>query len=239
MEDVRWTTVGRIAGWAAVAMLALVPLQLLAYVLSPPPTTVVGWFELFERDRLIALVDLDLLLLVDYVLAGFVFLGLWVAMRRAQPQAMAVMLGLELLAIAAYISSAPAIEMMTLAEAYASASSDARREQLLAAGESTLASWTGTAFVTGYLLSAIATLVASIAMLRSHAFSRTTGLVGVVYGALNLVPASAGTLGLVLSLCSLIPMIAWLALVARRLLRTSRDDGRRVGAGRLAFGGQP
>jgi hypothetical protein len=111
---------------------------------------------------------------------------------------------------------------MSLAEQYATGATDARREQLLAAGEATLASWTGTAFVTSYLLSAIATLVASIAMLRSHAFSRTTGILGVVYGALNLVPANAGMLGLVLSMCSLIPMLAWLALVARRLLRTSR-----------------
>jgi hypothetical protein len=238
MNDIRWNTVARLGGWAAVAMLALVPLQVLVYAVSPPPTSVVGWFELFDRNPLLALVDLDILLLVDYLLAGFVFLGLWVAMRETHPQAMAVMLGLELVAIAAYIASSPAIEMMSLAEEYAIAASDARRELLLAAGESTLASWTGTAFVTSYLLAAVATLVASIAMLRSQVFSRTTAILGVVYGALNLVPANAGTLGLVLSLCSLIPMIAWLALVARRLLRLSRAARRPIPAGPIAFEGQ-
>lgn len=229
--------VARIAGWAAIAMLALIPLQLVAYVVAPPPTTVAGWYELFERDRLLALVDLDLLLLVDYLLAGLVFLGLWVAMRRVHPEAMAIMLGLELLAVAAYIASNPAIEMMSLADQYASATTDARRAQLLAAGDATLASWTGTAFVTSYLLSAIATLVASVAMLRSRVFSRATGTIGVVYGVLNLVPASAGTLGLVFSLASLIPMIAWLALIARRLLRAARTSSPSVTTGGLAFQG--
>ena len=237
MDETRWSTVARIAGWAAIAMLALVPLQVLAYVVSPPPTSVAGWFDLFERNRLLALVELDILLLVDFFLAGLVFLGIWVAMRSAHPQAMALMLGLQLLAIAAYVASNPALEMLTLAEQHASAASDARREQLLAAGEATMATWTGTAFVTSYLLSAIATLVASITMLRSHAFSRATGIIGVVYGALSLVPSNAGTLGLVLSLASLAPMIAWLALVGRRLLRTSPAAGRPVPAARLAFEG--
>jgi hypothetical protein len=72
-------------------------------------------------------------------------------------------------------------------------------------------------------------------MLRSRVFGRVVGAIGVVYGALNLVPANAGTLGLVLSLCSLIPMIAWLALVARRLLRASRATRESVATGGFAF----
>jgi hypothetical protein len=237
MDHSRWRTLARIGGWAAVAMLALVPLQLLAYVLSPPPTSVVGWFELFERNRLLALVELDLLLLVDFVLAGFVFLGLWIAMRRTCPEAMAVMLGLELVAIATYIASNPSVEMMSLSDQFAAAASDGRRDQLIAAGEATLASWTGTAFVTSYLLAAMATLVASFAMLRSHAFTRTTAILGIVYGGLNLVPPNAGTLGLVLSLCSLIPMIAWLALVARQLVRRPGPATPALTTGRLVFEG--
>ena len=42
-------------------------------------------------------------------------------------------------------------------------------------------------------------LIGSAAMLQTHAFSRATGIVGVIYGALNLVPSSAGALGLVLA----------------------------------------
>ena len=219
MDEDRWIPVARLGGWAAVAMLVLIPLQLVAYVLVPPPTTVTAWFELFERHRLLALIDLDLLLLVDELLAGLVFAGLWVALRRSHPVAAAVMLVLELVAIAAYIPSNPAFDLMSLAAQHADAPTAARREQLRAAGDAVLAAWTGTAFVTSYLLSASATIVASIAMLRARGFGRAVGTIGLVYGALNLVPANAGTVGLVLSLASLLPMIAWLASIARVLLR--------------------
>jgi hypothetical protein len=94
-----------------------------------------------------------------------------------------------------------------------------RREQLVAAGEAAMASWTGTAFVASYILSAVATIVGSVVMLRTRTFSRTLGVVGLVYGVLNLVPASAGTLGLIMSLAGLVPMLVWLALVTRGLLR--------------------
>jgi hypothetical protein len=239
MDETRWDNLPRIGGWAAVVMLALIPLQILVYAVSPPPTSVVGWYELFEQNRLLALVDLDLLLLVDYLLAGFVFVALWVVMRRTHPEAAAIMLGLEALAIAAYIASNPAIEMMSLADQYAAAATDVRRGQLVAAGESTLVAWTGTAFVTSYLLSAIATLIASVVMVRSRVFSRATGIIGIIYGVLNLVPSNAGTLGLVLSLGSLIPMVGWLALIARRLIRTQPAGASATSTSRLAFAGRP
>jgi hypothetical protein len=219
-----WRTVERVGAWAAIAIVALVPLQLVVFVTSPPPESVPAWFELFERNRGVALVDLDLVLLVDYLLAGLVFFGLWAAMRSASPAASAVMLVLELLAIATYVASNPAIEMMSLADQYADAATEARREQLVAAGEATMASWTGTAFVTSYILSAVAALIGSVVMLRTRVFSRATGLVGVVYGVLNLVPSNAGKLGLALSLAALIPMLVWLVLIARgRPSRTSES----------------
>jgi hypothetical protein len=87
-----------------------------------------------------------------------------------------------------------------------------------------MASWTGTAFVTSYILSAVAALIGSVVMLRTRVFSRATGLVGVVYGVLNLVPSNAGMLGLALSLAALIPMLVWLVLIARgRPSRTSES----------------
>ena len=233
----------RIGAWAAIAIVALVPVQVVVYAMSPPPNTVIGWFELFERNRVVALFDLDLVLLIDFLLAGLMFFGLWLAMRGASPLATGVMLVLELLAIAMYVASNPAIEMMSLADQYAVASTHARREQLVAAGEAVMASWTGTAFVTSYILSALAALIGSVVMLRTRTFSRATGVVGVVYGALNLVPSNAGTFGLVLSLLSLIPMLVWLVLIARGLARVSptaafdrgADNPSMAPASRLAF----
>lgn len=61
--------------------------------------------------------------------------------------------------------------------------------------------------------------------LRSTVFSRLTAWVGLVFGVLSLVPASAGTIGIAFSLLSLIPMWMWLVLVARRLLQLARSGG--------------
>jgi hypothetical protein len=202
-------------------MLALVPIQLVVFAVFPPPDSVSGWYELFGRNRLVALVDLDALLLVDYLLAGLVFVALWVTLRPSAPAAANTMLVLELIAITTYIASNPAVEMMSLADRYSTAATDLQRQQILAAGEATIVTWTGTAFVMSYLLSAVATLLGSIVMLRTHAFTRTTGVVGIIYGVLNLVPSSAGTPGLVLSIASLLPMLVWLVLVARRLLSSA------------------
>jgi hypothetical protein len=90
---------------------------------------------------------------------------------------------------------------------------------LLAAGQALLVTWQGTAFAVGYILSGAALLIISVVMRRSTTFSKVTGYVGIVAGAAALVPANAGTVGLVLSLVSLVPLVVWLALVARQLFQ--------------------
>jgi hypothetical protein len=89
----------------------------------------------------------------------------------------------------------------------------------IAAGQTLLTTYSGTAFAVGYFLSGLAMLVVSTVMLRGKVFSRLTGLAGVLAGVTGLVPASFGTLGFVLSFISLLPLVVWLALVGQRFLR--------------------
>ena len=86
-----------------------------------------------------------------------------------------------------------------------------------------LVTWQGTAFNVSYILSAVALLIVSAVMLRSHLFSKFTAYVGIVAGVLMLVPPTAGMLGLVLSLLSLIPTALWLMLIARRLFQLAKE----------------
>ncbi len=81
-----------------------------------------------------------------------------------------------------------------------------------------LATWQGSAFDVSYVLSAPAVLIVSAVMLRSHLFSKVTGYVGLSAGVLMLVPPTAGMIGVVFSLLSLVPLVVWLILIARRLL---------------------
>jgi hypothetical protein len=56
----------------------------------------------------VGLLNMDLLLAVDYMFLGVVFLALYAALRRASPSAMAIALALELVAVAIYFASTAA-----------------------------------------------------------------------------------------------------------------------------------
>jgi hypothetical protein len=155
MDD-SWRSVFKIGGAAAVTVLALMPVQMVVYIVWPPPDTVTGWFTLLQDKPLVGLLDLDLLLLVDYILLGIVFVALWVKLREVDQSAMTIALFLETLAVASYFASTAAFEMLALSNHYAAAPTNAERAASMAAGHSMMATWEGTAFNTSYILSAIA-----------------------------------------------------------------------------------
>jgi len=187
-----------------------------------PPSSVIGWFTLFQDNALVGLLDMDLLLIVDYLLLIGVFSALWASLRRANESLMAIALILQVVATATYLASTVAFEMLSLSNQYATATTEVERSILLAAGQAMLVTWQGTAFDVSYILSALATLIVSAVMLRSphHLFSKVTGYVGLSAGVLMLVPPTAGMIGVVFSLLSLVPLVVWLTLIARRLLRS-------------------
>jgi hypothetical protein len=219
-----WHSLYRVAGAAALLMAVFIPVQIAVFVVSPPPSTVLGWFTLFQQNRLMGLLDMDLLLIVDQALMGLLLLALYVLLRRASPSAMLVALAAALVGIAAYFASATAFNMLTLSDQYAAAASDAERTALLAVGQTMMSIWTGTAFDVGYVLEGASMLIISVVMLRSGLFGRVTAWVGIVLGVLSLLPPTAGTLGMIFALGSLIPLEIWDILVARRLFQLAGSE---------------
>lgn len=76
-----WKYLRKIGGIAALAIVVLIPLQIVVFFLWPPPITVIGWFSLFQQEPLIGLIDMDLLLIADYVFMLIVVLSLWAILR--------------------------------------------------------------------------------------------------------------------------------------------------------------
>jgi hypothetical protein len=226
-----WQSLHRVGGAAALAILALMPIQMVVFFIWPPPNTVIGWFTLFQDNALVGLIDMDLLLIVDYILMLMVFLALWASLRRANESLMIIALTLQIVAVATYFASTTACEMLSLSNQYATATTDLERSIFLAAGHTMLATWQGTAFDISYVLGAVALLIVSAVMLWSrhhhyyYLFSKATGYTGMFAGVLALVPASAGMIGLFLSLMSLVPTAIWLVLIARRLLQPRSLEG--------------
>lgn len=225
--EARWRALYVTAGVAALIIALLIPLQVVAYLVWPPPLegSAREWFALFQSNRLIGLLSLDLLLMIDYALIVFTLLALYIALRDISPSIMLIAVVFNLLAIAIYFASSTAIEMMTLSSRYAAAASEAERAVFLAAGEGLMATYTGTAFHAGYIVASLAGIVIPLVMLRSPHFSKLTAYMGILGNTVGLglyVPV----VGLWLSVFSVVFLEVWYILLGLRLLQMGRASQR-------------
>lgn len=177
-----WSTLYRLAGAAALVVVALVPIGALVYVIWPPPSTVAGWFAQYHSNPIIGLLNQDLLMMIDQAILIVLFLGLFIALRRSNPSLMTIAVALGLMGTAIYFASNTGFNMLSLSNQYATATTEAERVGLIGAGQAMMATYQGTAFNVGYVMQGVADLLIAIVMLRSAVFSRATAWVGIVYG---------------------------------------------------------
>jgi hypothetical protein len=221
ITDSSWNWLYKIGGAAALLSVVFFPIQIAVFIISPPPGTVIGWFRLFQENKLIGLLDLDLLLIADQILAILILLALYAALRRANESFMAIGVTLGLVAAVLFIASNPAFEMLALSDQYAAAETEVQRTVLLAAGQAMLVTWQGSAFQVSYLIGSIALIVISAVMLRSKLFSKATAYIGILANVIALglyVPV----VGVYISVFSVVFLWAWYILVARSLFQLGR-----------------
>jgi Domain of unknown function (DUF4386) len=212
-----WKPLYKVGGATALILLGLIPIQTIIFIAHPPPSTVIGYFTLFQNNRLLGLLNLDLLYMLTIALTGLIYLALYAALRRASPSFMAIALTLGFVGIAVYFASNTAFSMLSLSDQYAAATTEAQRSTFLAAGQAMLAIYQGTAYDVSYVLGGVTGLIIAAVMLRSNIFSKGTAYVGLLMSVMMFVPPTVGTIGLVFSLISLVPLAIWYILIARRL----------------------
>ncbi len=213
-----WRTLYRCAGAGAALTAILVPIQVVVFLVWPPPATVSGHFALLQDNWLIGLLALDLLLLVDNTLLIPILLGLYAALRRGSESLMALATAGGFMGLAAYFSSNTAFEMLALARQHAAATTDAEAAVFLAPGQAMLTIYTGTAFHVSYVLGSLVLIVISAVMLRGNTFSRATGYLGIVANVIALglyVPI----VGVYISVFSVLFLEIWYILIAVRFAR--------------------
>jgi hypothetical protein len=224
-KDSSWAVVYRTGGFAALVALAFIPIQLVIFVVSPPPETALGHLNLLQENWFRGLLGLDLLYGVFAVLPmGLLTLALCIALRRTHQSQVAIALFLGIVSTAVYFASNVAFDMLWLSDRYAAAATEVQRASLVAASEAMLATYHGTAYDVYYVLGGIVGLTLAFVMLRSGVFSKLTAYTGLVMNTMMLVPATAGALGMFLAVASLIPTTLWLVLVARRLFVLGRTE---------------
>ena len=157
------------------------------------PSTVAGWFTLLHGNTLLGLTFLNVFDIANYALVGVMFLAVCVALRQVSKSYTLVAAALCFLGVGVYIVSNSAFPMLSLSMQYSSASTDAQRSTLLAAGQAVLADgynpaalYQGAGYYVSLMLVAVAGLIVSILMLQSRVFYRATGYVGIVASACDL-----------------------------------------------------
>jgi len=216
-----WCWLYKAGGAAALLTVAISPLAVAVFLLSPPPETVAGHFALYQRSALLGMLGLDLLYLLANVASLPLVLALYVALRRASESFTLIAAALVLVGILALIASNPAVEMLSLSQRYAAAATDAQRAALVAAGEAAVVRLTGTAYHAHYILGSLGLLVLSAVMLRSEVFGKTTAIVGLLANAI-VFGLYVPVIGVYLSLFSVVFYLAWYILIARRLFQLGR-----------------
>jgi hypothetical protein len=188
VEDAKWKTLYRAGAVAPLIALALYCSQFILLVFGDPfPTTIEGWFALFQRDKLLGLWYLNALDIVSFALLGIMFLALYVALRRVRPSWMLIALYFALLGVVVFIvPRVLTLSIATFSDLHAAATTEAQRTMYLAAGETLTQVSTATPQTLGFLLMTIAGLIISVVILRSQSFGqapalgRAAGYVGIV-----------------------------------------------------------
>lgn len=219
-SDSDWKSLYKIGGIAAVLMFVLTLIQSLVFITNPPPSTVIDYFTLFQKNKILGLLDLDFLLIVINILLIFIYLALYTALKRFNKSYTAIALVIGLVGTTLFFASREAtFGMLSLSNQYATAATDAERAMLLAAGQALLTIYNGTAFDLSYVLGGIVVLIFSVVMLQSNVFSKATAYLGITMGVLMLAPPTIGMTGLLLSLLSLVPTLIWLIPIARKFFQ--------------------
>ncbi|HSL46087.1 MAG TPA: DUF4386 family protein [Anaerolineales bacterium] len=217
-----WKTFYKFAAVAALLMVVIIVIQMIVFITAPPPLegTAIDWFMLFQWNRLIGLIDFELLMIIYTLISIPMTLALYRALRQVNSALMTLYVVLSLVGVVCFIAARPAFEMLWLSDQYSAAMTEVERSNILAAGEATLATFHGTAFHISYVLGSISGLIISLVMLRSRVFSKATAYVRIGSSIFDFglyIP----TIGTYLSIFSVMFLLIWNIMVARRLIQLS------------------
>lgn len=227
--DSHWKDIYKIGGAAAIIAALLIPLEIIVFTVWPLPTTVMGYFALFQSNTLIGLIDFYLLEVAAYALFVPMFLAIYVALRRFNESYLLIAIILAITGITVFFATNNPFSMLSLSNQYTAATTEVQKSIILAAGQAILVNTGQRAvggFNMGFFFISIAGLIVSAVMLRSNIFSKLTAYVGILAFVISLADyfrivflPGAVIFTLIIAIASALLLIIWLILVGRRLFQ--------------------
>ena len=229
--DTNWKNLYRIGAVAALIFVvySLVTMIILV-VIGGQPETALEAFNMLEENRLIGLLRLDILTLLIVPLYYPIFLSIFVALKKSQVAYATLGALLAFAGVTLFLATPSVFSWIALGDKYATATSAAQRNQLLAAGEAILASdmWHGSGAMIGGVLMLIAALLLLVVMLNSKDFGKGTAYVGIISHGLDLARIFVG---LFIPQATIILMaiagplyLVWFPLLARDFFKLMQND---------------
>lgn len=220
-----WKPLFKIGGVSALTMVGIIIAQMIVFMSAPPPYEggAAAWFALFQSNKIIGLINFELLMIIYVFLSIPITLSLYILLRRISPSFTVLYVVLSLIGIMSFLVARPAFEMLSLSNGYAAAATDAERAVYLSAGETLLAVFHGTAFQVSYILGSLGGLIISLVMLKTDVFSKTTAYLRIASSVFDFglyVPV----VGMYISIFSVLFLLIWDVLVARRLFQLGRGN---------------
>jgi len=216
----------KIGGIAALIVAALTLGEIVFFIFYPPPASIRGWFDLFQNNTLIGILDFWGLEIPMYFMFILVFLALYFLLKETHPNLTVIALILVIVGSAIFFSTNNPFSMLTLSNQHAAATTNAEKSALLGAGQVILANTNQRAvggFNIGLLCVSLAGLLTSLVMVSSHVFNRSTAYIGILAFTLSLADylRQALTQSLVISMLVILLgalfLLIWFILVGRRL----------------------
>jgi hypothetical protein len=218
--DHGWKPLFKLGGVSALTMVGIIIVQMIVFMSAPPPYEggASAWFALFQNNKIIGLIDFELLMIVYMFLSLPITLALYILLRRVSPSFTAIYVVLSLTGIISFIVARPAFEMLSLSNSYAAAATDAERAVYLSAGDTLLTVFHGTVFQVSYILGSLGGLIVSFLMLKTDVFNKTTAYLRIASSVFDFglyVPV----VGMYISILSVLFLLIGDILVARRLFQ--------------------
>jgi hypothetical protein len=220
----RWKELYKIGAIAVIVSEIVLIIGIVAvfiYPYAPGNKSTESIFLLLQNDKLGGLISLDFHLVLGNLFGIILFLALYVSLKQVNESYALIALVLGLIADILIIPARPISELFSLSGLYASATTEAAKNQYLAAGEALLLLFNGTGWFLNTLLGGFSLLMSSLLMLRSNIFSKSTAYVGVITNVavcLFFIPG----IGMLFLFLSLPGYMIWYFQLARRFLEMEK-----------------
>lgn len=198
-------------------------------LIGGPPETIEDCFSILKENRFYGLLRLDILTIFFMPLYYLLFYSLYIALKNTNFALTSISTILTFGGLTLFLATPSVFSYLYLSDKFALAESEVQKNQLLAAGESILASdiWHGSGAKIGGLLLQTGALLISIVMLKSTVFSRFTAITGIATHGLdllhNIFAFFLPTLGNVLMYLVGPLYLLWFPLVGLRLFKLGQQ----------------